>query len=189
MRTWDRDWSGGGNSYLAEWGEYERASGWTFERRLLRSLYRDSYWGGWPVCALFVRAILRVSEGRRGRAERFYLTIEAPHGVRVEAGRGKCSSVAQALRRADTILDSADWTERCLRAFYAQRIRVFDDTMAPFATLFTEEFSELLGRGRYVVEVHDRWWEVDRTSCGYSVRGVDGPPPILDATATPGDDE
>lgn len=96
MTRFDRaaEWSGGRNYYLAEWGDYEPSSGYTFERRFNR----------------FLKAVIWITERKR-RPHGFTMNLEYG-SCRYTALVGKCRTLKSAKEQSDqSILDGECFKE------------------------------------------------------------------------------
>jgi hypothetical protein len=94
-------WFGGRNYYLAEWGEYELASGWTFTHQM----------GKFFVCELHVSP--RYSS-REHKPSSFYAHL-GYGSVRLRIAEGKCRSIKQAKSITEEALKDEEHIEKLHR--------------------------------------------------------------------------
>ena len=153
-------WVGGRNHYLAEWGEYEPGSGFTYRRVLLMSVQpRYGYW----FDGIQVVGTLRVADDRRS----FHVYVET-WGAEVRHS-GVCTSIPDAKRQATEWLVGSDATMRCLRRFYSREnivtIKNADDVEV--LSMFCRDFM-ILPRGKWSVAEQGVVGEVERWPSGYT---------------------
>lgn len=117
------EWSGGRNYYLAEWGDYEPSSGYTFERIFNR----------------FLKAVIWVTERKR-KPHGFTMSLE--YGSRRHTALvGKCRTLKSAKEQSDqAILDGEcfkDLSKQVTRGDLASEVhKLIDGKYEPFCGLF-----------------------------------------------------